>query len=308
MAGCETTDAAAHHLEVRFACLCPMLRNLPAARAVLVLCGSLAAAMPTRLPADPPGLAVRCGQVIHNPLGGDKKSRNMWSQYLQDYTVWAHHYRHQPRRQLFYVDIGANEPQSLSNTYFFDRCLGWRGICVEPQRTYHAKLLEMRTCELIPTCVSDRKRTVEFLNAANLGGVSVTNDNLQQSLRRRRHNSTRELTSAGDRTTEARMRSAGSEEMTCVPVSTMLGRRGTTHVDLMSIDVEGHELEVLRGIDWNATTVDVIVVERNSRWKEANRFLGARGFHRSPKNHEVYIHKRVRWGQSPSLLGRVFGS
>lgn len=27
---------------------------------------------------------------------------------------------------------GANNAYDMSNTFFFDRCLGWRGICVEP--------------------------------------------------------------------------------------------------------------------------------------------------------------------------------
>ena len=32
----------------------------------------------------------------------------------------------------FYIDIGAFHPFKLSNTVFFDQCLGWEGICVEP--------------------------------------------------------------------------------------------------------------------------------------------------------------------------------
>jgi hypothetical protein len=32
-----------------------------------------------------------------------------------------------------YVDVGSNHPTELSNTAFFDKCLGWRGVCIEPQ-------------------------------------------------------------------------------------------------------------------------------------------------------------------------------
>ena len=30
-----------------------------------------------------------------------------------------------------YIDLAANLPVGDSNTAFFDRCLGWRGVCVE---------------------------------------------------------------------------------------------------------------------------------------------------------------------------------
>lgn len=49
-----------------------------------------------------------------------------------------------------------------------------------------------------------------------------------------------------------------------VPTATaadLLARHGIRHVDFMSIDVEGAELEVLESINWNETTVDVICIE-----------------------------------------------
>lgn len=30
-----------------------------------------------------------------------------------------------------YVDVGAHEPLEISNTAFFDLCLGWKGLCIE---------------------------------------------------------------------------------------------------------------------------------------------------------------------------------
>ena len=43
-----------------------------------------------------------------------------------------------------YVDSGANSAVSLSNTYFYDKCLGWEGLCVEPLPQYHAELSAKR--------------------------------------------------------------------------------------------------------------------------------------------------------------------
>ena len=55
-----------------------------------------------------------------------------------------------------YLDIAANHYKRISNTYFFDVCLGWRGLCLEPNPIYHDGLRAHRTCELLPTCASDR--------------------------------------------------------------------------------------------------------------------------------------------------------
>lgn len=30
-----------------------------------------------------------------------------------------------------YVDVGAHHPLDISNTAFFDLCLGWKGLCIE---------------------------------------------------------------------------------------------------------------------------------------------------------------------------------
>ena len=33
-------------------------------------------------------------------------------------------------RKGVYVDIAANDPIDFSNTYFYDKCAQWRGLCV----------------------------------------------------------------------------------------------------------------------------------------------------------------------------------
>ena len=33
------------------------------------------------------------------------------------------------------------------------------------------------------------------------------------------------------------------------------------HIDFLSLDIEGFEAEALRGVDWNATQIDVVLVE-----------------------------------------------
>ena len=55
----------------------------------------------------------------------------------------------------------------LSNTYFYDKCLGWSGLCVEPLTMYHQGISSKRSCKLIPECISNKEEKV------NMGGHDV---------------------------------------------------------------------------------------------------------------------------------------
>ena len=61
----------------------------------------------------------------------------------------------------FYLDIGAHDGESFSNTYYFDR-LGWRGIAIEPLPHLFAKLQACRTCICVNACISAEEGMVPF--------------------------------------------------------------------------------------------------------------------------------------------------
>ena len=60
------------------------------------------------------------------------------SQYRQDRAMHEHLFANMSHG--VYLDVAANHYKRISNTYFYDRCLGWRGLCVEPNPIYHEDL------------------------------------------------------------------------------------------------------------------------------------------------------------------------
>jgi len=50
------------------------------------------------------------------------------------------------RREGVFVDVGAGDGRQQSNSLFFERSLGWSGLCVEPRSEYFAELLMQRRC------------------------------------------------------------------------------------------------------------------------------------------------------------------
>src|SRR5690349_12765331 len=72
----------------------------------------------------------------------------------------------------FFLDSGAADGVSSSNTLLLEQSYGWKGICVEPNSTLFTQLVRNRRCTCVNCCLYDREGTVEFLEAATmLGGI-----------------------------------------------------------------------------------------------------------------------------------------
>lgn len=139
-----------------------------------------------------------------------------------------------------------------------DRCLGWRGICVEANSKYFEPVHRERSCALVPTCVSERDgETVEFALSGPGSGIISTHRQ-------------------GNHITE---NAKFMEKKKCVTVKTQLQRYGVKEVDYFNLDVEGGELNVLKSIDWSTTTIKIISVEISSSSETPiYEFLTGKGF------------------------------
>src|SRR4051812_7676853 len=58
------------------------------------------------------------------------------------------------KRNGVFVDIGANDGITFSNSYFFEKQLGWTGLCVEPLESTFQKLKAVRSCKLVNGCAA----------------------------------------------------------------------------------------------------------------------------------------------------------
>lgn len=77
----------------------------------------------------------------------------------------------------------------------------------------------------------------------------------------------------------------------------------------MNMDIEGHELHALRSIDWNYTSIDVLIIETVKAplyamltnlgyWNRATIEPDqSTGGGKGPR--ELWIHRRVPWGKKP---------
>jgi hypothetical protein len=76
-----------------------------------------------------PAWQSRCEQFIFGP-----PDQPFLAQFFQDWFLFHNFFKHLGAQYRgVYVDVGANHPTEFSNSAFFDKCLGWRGVCIEPQ-------------------------------------------------------------------------------------------------------------------------------------------------------------------------------
>jgi hypothetical protein len=94
-------------------------------------------------------------------------------QTLQDDTVNQLFFKH--RRGGVFVDIGANEGTSMSNSHFFEQQLGWHGLCVEPHSDLCAALPASRSCAVACACALEESKSVLFTQVGGwVGGLRST--------------------------------------------------------------------------------------------------------------------------------------
>jgi len=159
--------------------------------------------------------------------------------------------------QGFFVEVGANHPTEGSQTWHLEQ-VGWTGVLVEPQPDLAAFL------------VTARKNARVFATAC------TSPDNAGQSL---------PLHVDGARSAIDRERmapGARTDYVISVPTRTLDSILEEANVpkpiDLLSVDVEGHEIEVLRGFDFARWQPLLILVEDHVGDLRTHRYLKRHGY------------------------------
>jgi FkbM family methyltransferase len=153
----------------------------------------------------------------------------------------------------FFVEAGANDGFTQSNTYWFERFRGWQGILIEPMRVY------------VEECRRERPGT-PVVHAALVpmdhdgGTIKMQFGDLMSTV----HGA------HGDAATEREWVGPGlvlgwrdpyEAEVPARTLSSILDEHDAPEVDLLSLDVEGFEPQALRGLDLDRHAPRWILVE-----------------------------------------------
>ena len=162
----------------------------------------------------------------------------------------------------FFIESGALDGSVYgSNSYYFERYLGWKGVLVEASSHNYKRLRVRRGGTIgVHTLHTALCSTDGWTTIPSSGGCCGK---------------------VGD----------GNERVPCTSMKTLTRKYNVSRIDFWSLDVEGVELDVLKGVDW---TVPIYVILIDSVTTEIRKLLKKQGFRREPyrsmsKLNEIWV-------------------
>lgn len=156
------------------------------------------------------------------------------SQYGED--KWIYENISLPKEGTF-VDIGADQPKLGSNTWFFENTLRWKGLLVDADPRVIKTLQENRQSKVIHSAVSDKDGEIDF-ELIDVAGISKIGKN------------------------------TNSIKVPCKTLNSLFEENGIADIDLLDIDIEGHELIACNGLDWKKYKPYIVIIEFLSPLKD----------------------------------------
>lgn len=211
------------------------------------------------------------------------------SQYAQDKFISETYFKGDFKG--FFVDIGAHDGITLSNTYFFEAERGWSGICVEPIPEVFAELRKTRNCICVEGCVANRSGDGQLLKVSH--PVNAAPDcHIEMLSGLQDKYDPRHLARIQREVAECH----GTSELIpvkCYQFNELLEKNGISHVNFLSVDTEGNEFDIISGIDFDRYKIDVIAVEDNYGDSRFLSFLKEKGYNYITRlcSDLIFVHK-----------------
>lgn len=176
-----------------------------------------------------------------------------------------------PKAKGVFIDIGAARPDYLSVSAYY-RTLGWRVIGIEPNPQFY-EMHKSRGYEVYQFACGDRDEDNVDFNVVDSHGAQYENGEV----------SFESFSSLGLKDSYAKL--SGKLDTKTIKVnlrrlSTLLQKdiTGVQRVDILSVDVEGWELEVLNGLDLSKHRPAIIIAENLFKEKKYEDHLKQMGY------------------------------
>lgn len=168
--------------------------------------------------------------------------------------------------QGFFIEAGANDGHTQSNTYYLENKLGWQGLLVEGIPELFKKCKKLRKNSVVKNCAlvsTEFEETAVTMHYANL--MSVVEGALKNERDQCKH------ISAG--VDVQKLEGSYSVQVPARTLGSLLDELpAPADIDFFSLDVEGYELQVLQGLNIAKHRPKFILVEARF-FEEVNSFL-----------------------------------
>lgn len=188
--------------------------------------------------------------------------------------------------QGFFVEVGVGNGVDNSNSYMLENQFQWNGILVEPNPVFSSSILKNRKSKLVKMAAGGSDDSEHTLIGTQNGEYSYIKTNFSG---------------------KGNHRKAIFEQVVKTKTLNLILQEAMAPkiIDFLSVDVEGFELEVLKGINFTEWKFKVVCIEHNyNEVKKANiqKILHENGY----INMLPYASQFDSYYVHAILVGRVF--
>jgi len=174
------------------------------------------------------------------------------------------------KKNGFFIECGAADGVTYSNSYLLEKKFGWKGLLIEPigeQFNLLKKYRKKMICENFMLASSEYSgKKIQMYKAGPLSlacedeidGATLSTQSRKEKLKNL-------------------YLLEGREEVQAITLSEILDRHNITEVDVLFLDVEGTELSVLEGWDHKRHHINHLIVETSSI-ESLKKYLSTKGF------------------------------
>lgn len=164
---------------------------------------------------------------------------DFFSQNMEDYFLYRN-FLNKKINDGVYIELGAMDGITFSNTLFFEKFLGYKGLLIEPAYNQFSQLKINRKNNFVENyAISNSKGVKKFIGNNACGGLLET---MAEKHKNKWH------------------KNAYKYNVNVIPIKELIKKHNIRYIDFFSIDVEGGELEILETMDWNIP-VYIICIE-----------------------------------------------
>ena len=173
----------------------------------------------------------------------------------------------------FFVEFGATDGVSMSNSYLLEKEFNWKGILAEPGKCWHKALEENRTVNIEKKCVWHKTGETLQFQEADSSTLST-------------------IAGFGDSDSHSKTRGKGKEyTVTTISFNDLLSKyEAPKTIDYLSIDTEGSEYIILDSLNFDDYKFRVITVEHNytELREKVFRLLTSKGYKRVHTGYSLF--------------------